>query len=145
MNKFEVLLQEIQQSYENSFQISITGCLIEPLLEFLSKDALKSVFLRSIKAVGRANPDQKAFFVFTLQKYLKNSVLMVGDGMNDIKAFSQADVSFSLNQKLLFSSSNFIAAISDCSSVLELINESAICSDNSYKILAFMFSYGTIV
>lgn len=111
MNKFEVLLKEIVQNYENSFEISIAGCLIEPLLECLSKDALKNVFLRSIKAVGRANPDQKAFFVFILQKYLKNSVLMVGDGMNDIKAFSQADVSFSLNQKLLFSSSNFIAGI----------------------------------
>ena len=97
MSKFETLLQEIVQSYENSFEISITGGLIEPLLELITKDALKTVFLRGIKAVGRANPDQKAFFVFTLQKYLKNSVLMVGDGMNDIKAFSQADVSFSLN------------------------------------------------
>jgi magnesium-transporting ATPase (P-type) len=44
------------------------------------------------RIIYRASPTSKQLFVAFLQKYMQKSVMMIGDGSNDIPAIMQADI-----------------------------------------------------
>ncbi len=86
------------------------------------KDILEAVSKYSV--FGRVTPDQKRKFILALQK-LGHSVLMGGDGVNDVLALKEADASVAMNSgaDAAKNVSQLILLDSDFSSIPDIVAE----------------------
>lgn len=86
------------------------------------QDILEAVFKYSV--FGRVTPDQKRKFILALQK-LGHSVLMGGDGVNDVLALKEADASVAMNSgaDAAKNVSQLILLDSDFSSIPDIVAE----------------------
>jgi len=70
----------------------MSGQLVESLINTIHDYKLQKVLLAKRKIIYRASPHVKQMYVSYLQKTFNKSVMMVGDGSNDVSALIQADI-----------------------------------------------------
>lgn len=83
----------------------------------------KKLGLKPENAIGGVDNNDKKNFILKLKQEKKKKILMIGDGLNDILSFSEADfgISFNANSQLNMISSDVIFVKEDLCSVLILI------------------------
>ena len=104
--------------------LAINATVLETDQDILEAVSKYSVF-------GRVTPDQKRKFILALQK-LGHSVLMGGDGVNDVLALKEADASVAMNSgaDAAKNVSQLILLDSDFSSVPDIVAEGRITINN---------------
>ena len=97
--------------------LAINATVLETDQDILEAASKYSVF-------GRVTPDQKRKFILALQK-LGHSVLMSGDGVNDVLALKEADASVAMNSgaDAAKNVSQLILLDSDFSSIPDIVAE----------------------
>ena len=97
---------------------------------------LKNIFGNSAKLLFNQSPQEKLYFIKTLQQKGKK-VLMIGDGLNDSGVLKQSDVGISVSEK----STNFFPACDGIlnANVLSELTKFIKFSKTSYKIIIISF------
>ena len=124
--KYDTLNKFRQNKANNrSFEFSYTrGILLNgPEIDNLSKEEFGLIYSEYYQMiVCRATPNHKLKLVKLLQDN-KKAVLMVGDGLNDVSALKQADLSIAMNSgsKLAIEKSDIVILNNSFSSIYELL------------------------
>lgn len=140
IDKLEDIYQN-QSSVANSCQI-INGRLIE---EIVNSNEISHLY-RLIKEgqkyiIYRATPKGKADYIAFLKKWFNKKVTMIGDGLNDLSAFNEADQSISIKH----ATNTYIQEASDIAihqwPSLNLIAEEGEIAMNTMDIISRMVTY----
>jgi len=95
----------------------------------------------TLKVIGRANPEHKKLFAVGLQA-LNKKVAVVGDGINDVEVFRQANVSFAMNNgcDLAKNNASFILADDDFESCMRGVMWGRNIYNNVRRFLQFQIT-----
>ena len=130
------------QTASNSKEILLHGSEIENM----SKEEFNAIYSNYTQiVVFRANPNQKVRVVKLLQEN-KHSVLMVGDGLNDISALKQANLSIAINcgPKLATDVADIVLLNNSFSSVYDLLSIGRKNLINTRKAMGYCLISSTV-
>lgn len=96
---------------------------------------------QTLRVIGRANPEHKRIFAVGLQANNKK-VAVVGDGINDVEVFKQADVSFAMNSGCDMARDNcsFILADNDFDACMRAVMYGRNIYNNVRRFLQFQIT-----
>ena len=154
-NPFKDILSEYNISNLNNIIVSIRGNVFEYFFKlrnkYLETNDIKykkayeifQIIIKYGKIFSRMNPDHKAMLIASLQDE-NLTVLMCGDGSNDVPALRTADVGVSLTNEESSIAAPFNSNKDNISCLIDLIREGKCSLATTIQIFKYMIVYSFI-